>query len=218
MKPPVDTLGRWMAHYIAELIDAVENVPPDERAASKKRCFDAILELWSYRAELPNGKRPFEDLEPIIRALEGLDPDDEKPRYFRSVRSAIVETDEEPQTRPLIEFVCSIDSTARILIGDALAEAARSSIDKSKEWVALLEKAEIDVGVIDSVIQFVLSKADKEMKPDLNGLERELLQNRIKRLEIFTTMATTVRDSLRTRLETLPSPQESFPNRLNDPP
>lgn len=40
-----------------------------------------------HRAAFPNGKRPFEDLEPVMRAIESLDPEDDTPRYFRSARA-----------------------------------------------------------------------------------------------------------------------------------
>ena len=204
MEPSVDTLGRWMAHYIAELIDAAANARPHERAAAQKRCFDAILELWSHRAVLANGKRPFEDLEPIIQALESLDPDDENPRFFRSLRGKIVETNENPPTRSLLEFVRNLDSTARILIGHALAEAGGTATDKSKEWVALANEAGVDPGFVDVVVRFVSSEGDSKLQPDPGKRERELLQNRITRLENFTKMATLVSEDLKMRLERSP--------------
>jgi hypothetical protein len=86
LEPSVDTLGRWMAHYIADLITKAERATGDERRSVEEECFRAILALWQHRAELPNGKRPFEHLEPIVRAIESLDPDDDTPRYFRSAR------------------------------------------------------------------------------------------------------------------------------------
>ena len=84
--PPPDTLSRWMAHYVAELIDAAVNAPVGKRAALRRKCFETILELWSHRADLPRGRRPFEELEPIARALESLDPNNERPRFFTLVR------------------------------------------------------------------------------------------------------------------------------------
>jgi hypothetical protein len=207
-EPSVDTLGRWMAHYVAELIDAASNASAEERADAQRKCFNAILALWSHRAELPRGKRPFENLEPIVRAIESLDPDDDTPHFFRSVRGAIVEQNEEAQTRSLLEFVRNLDSTAKILIGHALAEAARSAVDRGKEWIALAEEAGVDPGVHAIVIRFVSNKADIEKKPDPSELERELLRERIKRLEAFTKMATLVSDDLKKRLAALPPPQE----------
>ena len=203
MEPRVDTLARWMAHYVAELIDAAANAPLAERAACQKRCFDAILELWSHRAELPNGKRPFENLEPIMRALESLDPEDETPRFLRAIRSTIVEGNENSQTQSLLELVRNLDLTARIVIGYYLAEAARSSTDKSKDWVVLATEAGGELGGFDIVLEFVSS----ETRPDQSQLERELLQDRIKRLEIFTEMVTVVSDDLRVRLRNLPVAQ-----------
>ena len=205
LEPSVDTLARWMAHYLAELIDAAEHASLKERTAAKKRCFKAILELWSHRAELPTGKRPFEDLEPIMRALESLDPDDDTPRYFRSVRSAIVETKEDSQTRLLLETVRSLDSTARILIGYYLAEAAGSAADKSKEWIALAEGAGTDLGITDVVFRFVSSKTLHTIKDNPNEAEREVLQDRIQRLENFANVAKLISDDFKVQLNSLSS-------------
>lgn len=69
----VDTLSRWMAHYIAELIHSAETADTEDRSEKLSRCASAILDLWEHRSELPNGKRPFEDVEPILRALQSLD-------------------------------------------------------------------------------------------------------------------------------------------------
>jgi hypothetical protein len=83
----VDTLGRWMAHYIAELIVKVEAARSEERDKLSSCCAAAILDLWRHRSVLPNGKRPFEEIEPILRAIQSLDPEDDIPRYWRSARS-----------------------------------------------------------------------------------------------------------------------------------
>src|SRR6266849_5134822 len=71
----VDTLGRWMAHYIAGKVRDVEATTGEDHAQKMSECSDAILKLWAHRSELPNGKRPFEGFEPIFRALQSLDPD-----------------------------------------------------------------------------------------------------------------------------------------------
>ena len=74
-----DTLGRWMAHCLADLITKAENASGGDKDAGRKECFDAILALWRHRSELPSGKRPFAELEPVIRAVESLDPEDDTP-------------------------------------------------------------------------------------------------------------------------------------------
>ena len=186
-EPPVDTLSRWMAHYVAELIDAASNAAPEERAAAERKCFETILELWGYRAELPDGRRPLENLEPIVRALESLDPDNEMPRFFRSVRRSIDKTEE------------------RILIGYTLADAARSALDKSKDWVAAAEKAGTGPGFVHVLTSFVAGGRDGDGRSDGKELERKRLSDQLERLEAFTNAAALLADDVRARLDTLTS-------------
>ena len=200
MESSADTLGRWMAHYVAELMDHAENSPPEELAVSKKRCFDAILDLWSHRAELPDGRRPFEDLEPIMTAIESLDPESDTPRYFPSIRHAVDETEEDPQTQSLLDVVRSIDSAARILIKETLADAALSAIERTREWVALAEQAGADSGVVDIVVRFVSGETDMDPSPDRNTHRPELLKERVERLEAFTELAKLLVEDLKMQL------------------
>ena len=47
---------------------------------------------------ISNGKRPFEDVEPILRALESLDLNNNTPIYFRSVRTAAGTAEQDVET------------------------------------------------------------------------------------------------------------------------
>jgi hypothetical protein len=49
----VDTLGRWMAHYIAELIVDVEAAEANDKAGKMAKCVAAILDLWRHRNPFP---------------------------------------------------------------------------------------------------------------------------------------------------------------------
>src|SRR5262249_42177111 len=149
-----------------ELIDAAANAPPDQRCAAQKKCSDAILELWAHRAELPHGKRPFESLDPILRAIESLDPDNDTPRYFRTIMADIALEDEEPPTRSLLENVRNLDTTAKTLIGYAIADAAASAMDKSKQWITLADEAGADPGIHQIIVRFFSSKTELEKEPD----------------------------------------------------
>ena len=204
-EPPVNTLSRWMAHYVAELIHAASNAAPEERAAAERKCFETILELWGYRAELPDGKRPFENLEPIVRALESLDPDNEMPRFFRSVRGTIDRAEESSHTRSLLDFVDSIESTARSLIGYTLADAARSALDESKEWVAAAEKAETGPGFVRILTSFVAGGRDGDERSDGSELERKRLGDQLECLDAFTNAAALLADDVSARLDALTS-------------
>jgi hypothetical protein len=202
LEPSVDTLGRWMAHYIADLIAKAESAPSEEKQVAEDKCFEAILALWKHRAELPNGKRPFENLEPVVRAIESLDPENDIARYFRSVRSPRAEGEEKTEVDRWLDRATSLDHSARILIGYYLAEAARAAVDKSEEWVKLAEAANIENGAPELVIRFVSSNAEFGNDP-ANGEIRRHLQDRIERLKGFIKLAETVAGDLTTRLEAL---------------
>jgi len=202
LESSTDTLGRWMAHYIADLIAKAKSAADEQKSEAERYCFDAILELWKHRAELPSGERPFEKLEPVIRAIESLDPDDDTPRYFRTARPPKGEGDEKSESDTWLEIVTGLDYSAKILIGYCLAEAARTAIDKSKEWVKLAEAAGVEDGVPEIVIRFVSSAADLGKEADLHEEERRQLQDRLKRLEGFVKLAEPLANDLRARLQT----------------
>lgn len=208
LEPSVDTLGRWMAHYTADLIAKAESATGEEKQLAEKKCFEAILALWKHRAELPNGKRPFEELEPVIRAIESLDPEDDTPRYFRSARAPKTDGEEKSEADSWLDMVSGLDYSAKILIGYCLTEAAHAAVDKSKEWVKLAEAAGAEDGVPEIAIRFVSSSADLGKEPDPNADVRRLLQDLIKRLDGFTKSAEAVARDLRARLEALPPSKE----------
>ena len=208
LEPSVDTLGRWMAHHIADLIDATESATTENRALAERQCFDAILRLWAHRNELPSGKRPFEALEPVIRAIESLDPNDNTPRYFRSAHPTRSEGKEKSEQDTWLELIAGIDYSAKLLIGYCLAQASSVALDKSADWVKLAEEAGADQGVSEIVIRFVSSSADLGRKVDPNGQVRKELEDRIGRLHGFIRLAETLATDLKARLAALPPAED----------
>jgi hypothetical protein len=79
----VDTLGRWMAHHLAELIDKAENgVTPAERSKARKSATETILKVWEHRASLPRKAYPLAPYEELLKLLDRLRPGDNPFRYF----------------------------------------------------------------------------------------------------------------------------------------
>jgi len=196
-----DTLGRWMAHYIAELIHNAETAGVKERPAIMKKCADAILNLWEHRHQLPVGKRPFEDLEPILRALASLDPADDTPRYFRPARTMANEKDENSETRKWLELSNDIDYSAKSLIRYCLVQAAQTALDKSREWVTLAEAAKADEGVDFAVTNFIVEESNLLTAAELDEKAQEQLKERIKRLSNFRKLAAVLISELRQQLK-----------------
>ncbi len=63
---PSDTLGRWMAHHIAELVAAAQGSSDSPSAAEQAAA--AILRVWEHRATY-RAINPFADLGPVLDAL-----------------------------------------------------------------------------------------------------------------------------------------------------
>lgn len=208
LDPGVDTLSRWMAHYIAELIDDAETAKVEDRTAKLAKCADAILDLWERRHQLPNGKRPFEDLEPILRALESLDPTDDTPRYFRSPRMAVDETEQNAETRKWLELADGLDYSAKILIRYCLTQAAQTALDRSKDWVVLAETAGLEDGIDLLVIRIITDESDLTKPSEPHDRTRKLLEDRINRLDGFKKMADALASDLRRQLKQAHAPNE----------
>jgi len=198
-----------MAHHIADLMGKAERETGDAKSAAERECFAAILTLWEHRAELPNGKRPFEELEPIMRTIEGLDPENETPRYYRTARPPKGEAEEIPEQEKWLNLADGLDYSAKVLIGYCLAEAADAALDKSKEWIKLAAAIGGD-GVPEIVIRFISSAADVNKEPALNERTRAILNDRIKRLRGFLEGAESLADTLEERLQSLPSAKEEI--------
>ena len=201
LDPGVDTLSRWMAHHVAEMIEDAETAKVDDRPAKLAKCTKTIIDLWERRYQLPNGRRPFEDLEPILRALESLDPTDDTPRYFRSQRMEADETEQNPETQKWLEFANGLDCSAKILIGYCLSQAAKTALDKSKAWVVLAEAAGLKDDIALPVVHFVSAQDDLTKASEPDDRARKLLEDRIKRLDGFKKMADALANDLRRQLE-----------------
>ncbi len=202
MDSSVDTLGRWMAHYVAELIDAAENAPLKERPTLEKKCFDAILELWSHHSKFPNGMRPFEDLEPIIRTLRCLDPNNAISYKISTldVSQSVVDSKLESSLNLLVE----VDQTARIIMSETLAEATELAMDSSKEWIKLAENIGASLGATNVVVKFVSNRTLNVSDDKSSEAERRILTDRIEHIETFIELANEFSSSLKDRLKTMP--------------
>jgi len=79
----VDTLGRWMAHYLAELIDEADNSSTvAKRIKARKEATATILKIWDHRTSLPGKAYPLAPYKDILRVIDQLQPDSNPFRYF----------------------------------------------------------------------------------------------------------------------------------------
>jgi predicted GNAT family N-acyltransferase len=71
-----DTLGRWMCHYVAALIDQASSGKSEElRLAAQREAVSTILALWEKRTALPGQAYPLARFKYLLQCLAAASPD-----------------------------------------------------------------------------------------------------------------------------------------------
>jgi hypothetical protein len=205
LEPGVDTLARWMAHYISEQISIAESATGKAKQEAEKRCFETILKLWDHRSSYPNGKRPFEQFEPIMEMLQRLNPEKETSYYYRQLPEINLKALENIETsKDWLDTAELLDKVARVCIEYALTEAA--TLAKSNETLEWLQSSD-NLGASDDtrVIKILVNNGTNfdffDLDDDLgeatraeskenfeNQFEVEKIKGRIAQLETFTQL------------------------------
>lgn len=79
----VDTLGRWMAHYISEKIEEAQKADGTTKSEAESVCATAILNLWNHRWKIQERQQPFMNFKKILEVLHKIDPESDSPFYLR---------------------------------------------------------------------------------------------------------------------------------------
>jgi hypothetical protein len=223
LEPGVDTLARWMAHYIAEQITIAENTTGDEKSEAEERCFETVLKLWQYRSSLPDGRRPLENFEPIFRALERLDPEASRPFYYSPPNFRSSESDdstEEFQDDVLkwTQVALGIDRMARVLIDYVFRQAALNAVDeKTLSWLKnatdLPQNEDLSI-----VVQYLPPDWDDQEEETLEKIRQEQIEgieSKIEKLDAFVELSNSLRAALTNELEEL-SKEDTSKDDIND--
>lgn len=212
LNPGVDTLSRWMVHYIAEQMTVAENAIGDKKRIAEQRCFETILKLWQHRSSLPNGHRPFESFEPIFRALARLDPDNPTPYFFSEQTISSSETnkknDDSNNVHQLLEIATGIDRGTRAMLEFIFNQAALSATDaKTIMWLnnAVRIPPNEDVSIIVQVLSDNADNEDEATFEKQKLSRQEKIKSRIEQLETLIVFGQEVRaiylDSLNTLIK-----------------
>jgi len=79
----VDTLGRWMAHHLAELMDQAENeLTTAKRTKARKEAVETILKIWEHRASIPGTAYPLTKYADVLKGIDRLQPKSGMFGYF----------------------------------------------------------------------------------------------------------------------------------------
>jgi hypothetical protein len=139
LETSVDTLSRWMAHYVAEKIKYSESLAEGvKKKNAEKECFSLILDLWKHRWHFKSERRPLRNFDHLFDILEKLDPEKKEPFYFRLSIDQFKEKEDESfdpsDIKNLSSLALQIDKIARIwinyLLHETVVNAKNEKIEK----------------------------------------------------------------------------------------
>lgn len=187
LESSVDTLSRWMAHYIAEQMRIIESAEEEEKMLAEERCFDTILKLWKHRSYYNGSMRPFEEFEPIFKTLDKLDPDNCNNYYFQNEYSRKNNSEKDDITKYL-SLATSVDEVARVWLKFIFQSAAEAAVDeKTKKWIEAALPLEDNSEA--SLIVRILSRDELDDYEDNQENRIQYLERRIEQLEGFKSFS-----------------------------
>lgn len=200
-----------MAYYIAEQITTARRSKGKAKVRAERECFETILKLWQHIAYVPAGKRPFEDFEPVFRALPRLDSDNPLP-FFYSSRQRFASTPDTAggdldDVQKWLDVAGGIDHAARVWLEYVFQQAALSALDKGTiEWLEhgiLLSNGRDEASIIVRLIDDVSESSVEETVGQAQQARQSKLEAEIKRLDAFAEFSQILRSALVTELQNL---------------
>lgn len=137
-----DLLSRWMAHYIAERMTAIESLEGADRTAAEDELADRILQLWEHRGAALSGD-PLEQTEAVLGAVARLDPDPRR-AFFPTLALGPSADDDGAHTDERLRIALSLDKEVGDLIRILISDAAESAEAAEASWVEAARAANAD--------------------------------------------------------------------------
>ncbi|MBN8659067.1 MAG: hypothetical protein J0M35_01800 [Candidatus Obscuribacter phosphatis] len=181
-----DTLGRWMAHYIAEKLKELELCAKEERSEKQAECCTEILKLWAHRREFDGPRRMLTRFDKIFAVIEALEQGTFRNRYFPRPSEV---TGESEVTQRWLDRVGQIDDAAQALIYYCISQAANSATNENADWVKIAQDvccpSDMDLQLIARLSK--LGSAVDAANP--GDLKREKLVGLIAKMEQLSRLA-----------------------------
>jgi len=132
-----DTLGRWMAHYLAEQLDALDALQGAELAQAESEVADLIIRLWRHRRSLPTRSSALAAVDSVERAIARLDPDRPMWGYYSPFGDEPTPGEQITETDASLRVALAIDRAAGDVVHALVGYAAATAEVTDAEWVQL---------------------------------------------------------------------------------
>ena len=209
LEQSVDTLGRWMAHHMSELIVEAEKTEGRDKSDVEDRCREAVLALWNHIRVFPRGHRPLENIEPLLATIQALDPENQAYFYQSEDQSQIEQSTLSDRAKNWLELSRGIDYSARLLISMCLKSAANEIKEEKRDLLELARSLDADTP-ITSVVRILTDeqeKSDEEQKAEVIREAIKTLRSRRERLrkmvEMSELLASSIDDDIKSMEQSL---------------
>lgn len=165
-----DTLGRWIAHYLAERMISLERKTGSEKATAEAEVADLILRLWSLRRQLPGDRLPLAEVDEVEAAIARLTPERRPWAYFGAFSAETEPHAEEAGTSATLKAALLVDRLAGDLVHGLIGRAAALAEKGEAAWIKPAEK--IGDGALRTVRRIRLAdhgSEDTTEIPDWSG-------------------------------------------------
>lgn len=135
-----DTLGRWIAHYVAERMTSLQQKTGSERALAEAEVADLILRLWSLRRQLPGGRLPLAEVDEVEAAIARLTPGRRPWAYFGVFSADTEPSTEETETSTTLKAALLVDRLSGDLVHGLIGRAAALAEEDDAAWTKQAEK------------------------------------------------------------------------------
>ncbi|WP_156410674.1 hypothetical protein [Psychrobacter sp. P11G3] len=191
----VDEITAWMCNYIAEKILLAEQTDNED---TKQECFDTILKLWERHSSFPDGKRPFENLEPVLETLNSLNPSNQNNRYLSNPFAQLSSGKDGNDLNSWLKMTKVLDKNARILIYFCINQAIKETIDEdTKNWLT-----EISQLLEDPVIKFKFLYPDED-ESITNQDKIESLRGKLATMKEFKSLSESIMGAIEDEISDL---------------
>jgi hypothetical protein len=189
-----DTLARWMAHYVAELMLRAKHAPLPKREEAEQSCARAILDLWAQAQFFPAKRTAFDSVDRVIECIDSLHPDG-GPHYLNNIWRALQARTHDGgiEVENFLQTAVAIDGAARSLIHHILAQALHAAGRDNAEWLELAQNLKEEDAFTELRMKIVREAWDEA---EIKNLRVEQLEKRIAQFEDFSAAAQALKTSL----------------------
>jgi hypothetical protein len=158
-----DTVGRWMALHLAELVTAAKD-PATTTVEQRQQIVETILKVWTHRPYYPS-RAPLEEFSSVLVALDRLG--DDSPWKFSQLFNADTKIpDQSISGLPLVATCAELERLSRETLLRLLWLAAQDAKEKNQAWLEAADK--------------IASNLESEVSKTLERLQRRLARRRIR--------------------------------------